>query len=191
MSVQTLTRMPDQLPAGTTLKVQSSYPLYPADQGWVVTFYFAGSASFSQAATAVGASHLLTVAASATAAIATGLYRWQARAVNAGDVAIVETGEITVTPDFTAIGSAASDQRTMNEQILDALNLAFLGNASSVHLKYEIHTANGGRRTIEKMTHEQLLAAINRYTFLVSRERRQARQAQGLPASNLIRAEMP
>lgn len=183
--------MPDTLAAGSTLKVQRSYADYPADEGWVVTFYFAGAASFSAAAaTADVSEHLLTISAATSATFTAGDYRWQARAVKDTETAIVEEGEIQITPNFATIGTAASDQRTYNEQVLDALKAAFLGQSTSATSEYEI-SSGGNSRKIKHLSKEELLAAINRYTFLVARDKRLAKNARGIKASNLIRVEMP
>lgn len=189
MAIDPLSKMPDKLSAGLTLKVLRSYNDYHADAGWVVTFYFAGpTASFSEICTASGQDHLLTIAAADSANLAVDTYRWQAIAALAGENVLMEQGQLQVTPNFAAIGTAASDQRSANQIMLEALQGAFAKTATAGMLEFEVRTGTTLRR-IKYLSQAELLTTINRYQFLVNKELNELKRSQGKKPNNNIYAE--
>lgn len=175
MSLEALTSMPEKLAAGSTLKVLRSYSDYSASDGWTVTFYFLGPSSFDKAADAEGSDHLLTLDATSTAALVVGTYNYQARAEKSGEVAVVESGSIEVTADFST-ATGASDQRSFNKKALDAIRAVLANKASSDELSYQI-----AGRQVQHFTWQELMDAESVFSARYKAELNKERRAAGIP----------
>jgi hypothetical protein len=175
MAIEALTEMPATLNAGTTWKVQRSYADYPAGDSWVVTFYFVHSAAspFNVLCSAVGDDHLMELSAATSSSKAAGVWFYEARAAKAGEVVTVEKGQVEVLVDLATI-AAASDQRSHNRIMLDAIEARLEERATNLMLETEINTGATTRK-LKSMTLEQLIEAHSRYKYLVAQEERGAR----------------
>jgi hypothetical protein len=166
-------RVPDRITAGDTLKVADSEAasVFAAADGWSMAWVFvraSGGTATTVAATGGADSWALTVAAAVTAAWAAGSWRWVQRASKSGAVITVAQGQVQVLPDPTA---ANVDSRSHARRVLDAIEAAIEGRASSAELE---HQFEDGRR-VRFMTHEELLTMRDKYAAKVRAEERAAK----------------
>lgn len=146
---------------------------YPASS-WTLTYRFKNAAGgFEVVAAADGDAFESSVAAATSAAIAAGVYAWQARASNGLLVHTVDTGETKVLPNlFATSASTASDQRTHARRTLEAIEAVIEGRATTDQQAYAI-----GTRSLTRIPLPELLAFRDRYRMAVARED----QANGVP----------
>jgi hypothetical protein len=104
-----LTALPATFAAGTTVRYRRSFADYPASAGWALTLHLNGPESIAHAdAVADGDDFVLTLSATATAALEPGSYRWAERVSNGDEVYDVASGAITVTVNLaTAVAGDA------------------------------------------------------------------------------------
>lgn len=168
-----LAAMPAAMVAGDSLKVDfadaaADYPssggnavamtLVPVSGGTPVTVSCSGGAS----------AWSLVIAAATSAGWAAGDWRWVLRATNGADVATIDQGQIRVAPNPA---SAATDSRTHARRVLDAIEATIEGRASKSDLK----TTFEDGRSIERLTHTELLKMRDAYAAKVRAEERAAR----------------
>jgi hypothetical protein len=114
---------PDTLRAGDTWKWTRTLADYPAS-AWSLKYRFKSAAGgFEITATASGDSYAITVAASTSAAYASGLYTWIAW-VEGGtsEKYTVDSGHLTVNPDYrTGTATTALDDRSHARKTLAAI----------------------------------------------------------------------
>lgn len=142
---------------------------YPAASGWALTVAWqrerGGSAPVQTVLDVQGEA---TVAPSTTAVWTPGNWRWALVAARAGERVTLGSGLIRVLPD--PLAATASDQRSHAQRTLEALEAAIEGRASSTDLKVTL--ADG--RSIERLSHDELLRARDRYAAIVASDRRKA-----------------
>lgn len=164
--MHTLSREPEQIRAGDTLKWTRSLCDFPATAGWTLTYHFVSALSkFDIAATACGDDYAVNAAADATSAYAPGVYRWIARVSGNSEVHTVGEGTVTVLPNVTS-EEGARDPRSQNERILDAINALIEGRANADVQRYTIHG-----RELEKMAIKDLMWWRGQYVELVNAEK--------------------
>lgn len=146
---------------------------YPASS-WTLTYRFKNAAGgFEVVATADGDHFAASVAAATSAAIASGVYAWQARVVSGLESYTIDTGETEVLPNlFAGTASAASDQRTHARRTLEAIEAVIEGRATTDQQQYSI-----AGRSLTRIPIAELLAFRDRYRMAVARED----QANGVP----------
>jgi hypothetical protein len=146
---------------------------YPASS-WTLTYRFKNAAGgFEVVAVADGDAFESSVAAATSAAIAAGVYAWQARVTKLTESYTVDTGETKVLPDlFAGTASAASDQRTHARTTLEAIEAVIEGRATTDQQEYTI-----GTRSLKRIPIAELLSFRDRYRMAVARED----QANGVP----------
>ena len=173
--------MQPSLTAGDTLSFTTITPDYPASAGWVLTYTLINnSAKVSITATASGAEHLITVAASTSAAYAPATYTWQAVVTKAAERYTVGTGQMVVAPNLAA--AATYDTRTSARKALDAVNLAMETYGAKAYLhSYEI----AGRKQ-QFQTPGDFLAFRSKLMAEVAREDNATRLAAGLAPKNQL-----
>lgn len=170
MSLPIPTTEPAAIIAGDTTQWQISLADYPATSGWVLKYALASSAGgIAITSAASGGDHLVSLTAAITGAYAAADYKFQ-KYVEKGSGATLErvtldSGAVTVIARL----SGATDTRSQNRRILDAINTAIEGRASRTDLEYEISTGSSTRK-IKSLTVDQLLLARERYTLIVWRE---------------------
>lgn len=174
----TATTEPDVIVAGDTAKWLRSLDDYPASASWVLTYTLVSAAQrYNFSATASGSDHLVTVAATTTAAWVAGTYTWRAQVSKAGEVYTVGSGSIKVRPSF----SAATDGRSHARKALEAIEAVIEGRATSEVLEYEI-----ANRRLKYIPLSELLQLRDRYRAEVAREDAAQRAAAGLPDTRRV-----
>lgn len=172
-----MVNIPLKLTAGDRWTWTDSLSDYPATL-WTLTYYFRGPSALAGAGGAAsGTDHVLTVAASATAPLKSGVYDWQAQAVLIADTTRKETvdvGRLTVAAN---LANAAVDHRSFWQQVKETLEPVILGKASS-----DILSGGIAGRSWSKMTPKELVDWYDLACLRVAR-------ANGVSGRKLIRFE--
>jgi len=111
-----LTALPESFAAGTTVEYTRSLPDYPANDGWTLAVVLSGRDRLEASVAASGADFVVTLSATATAALHAGLYTWAERVTKAGVTKTVGQDHVTVTPDVMA--AAAGELESADEREL-------------------------------------------------------------------------
>lgn len=120
-----LTALPAEIVAGVTIDYTLSIPDYLASQGWTLKLFLAGPGVMNKAAAAVGDAFHVTLTATETGPLATGLYQFAHRVSKAGEVHEVERGKVVVLPNLETVG--AGDLASWEEAALTAVRAAIKG----------------------------------------------------------------
>jgi hypothetical protein len=114
---------------------------YPAST-WTLTYRFKNAVGgFEIIATADGNNFAVTVLAATTAAYTSGAgtYAWAAQVSSGASKFTVDSGTLIVEPNlFAGTSTAASDQRTHNQIVLDAIKAVMESRASKDQQEYVI-----------------------------------------------------
>jgi hypothetical protein len=102
MSTTQLTRLPSSFAAGTTVRYRRTFSDYPASDGGVLTLHLAGAKALSIDAVADEDAFDFVIPASTSALLAAGLYKWEERIAQDGDVHVLDSDVVTITPDLSA-----------------------------------------------------------------------------------------
>jgi len=160
------TTEPVSFRAGDLLTWEKDLSLYPANDGWSLAYTLINSAQkLSIASSASGAKHLVSVSAATTAAYVAGLYQWAARVTKTTEIYTIKSGTIEILPNIAAAGVLTYDFRSHAKTMLDALEAAFEGRATSTQLEYQI-----SGRQIRSMTPEDMITWRNYFKTEVVRE---------------------
>ena len=147
---------------------------YPAADGWAVAMAIApdsGGTVTSVSASDDGGEWVVTLTAAASAALSPGVHGWAIRASKAGFRETILAGSLLVEADI----AADTDRRSHARRVLDAVEAAIEGRATSADLEYVF--ADG--RSIKMMGHDELYRMRDRYRREVARE--EGRGAGGRP----------
>lgn len=176
--MSTPTTEPTTIVAGDTAKWLKTLPDYSAADGWTLTYTLVSPAQrYTFTATASGADHLVTVAASTTALWVAATYTWRAQASKAGEVYTVGSGQVVVQPTF----SAATDARSSAQKGLDAIKAYLIDSNNWAAAHYEI-----AGRNLKRYTMAELLALESRFAAEVKREQDALAIGNGLSPSSRI-----
>jgi hypothetical protein len=177
----TATTEPIRVTAGDTVSWEKSLSDYPANSGWVLTYTLINATTkISITATASGAAHLVNVAAATTAAWAAGAYRWASYATKGAERYTVQTGDITIAPNWAAASTA--DTRSSAKKALEAVNLALESYGAKAYLQsYDI----AGRKQ-QFASPGDFLAFRSKLMAEVAREDNATRLAAGLAPKNQL-----
>lgn len=135
---------PTTLTAGDTVKWTRSLADYSAADSWVLKYRLINAAeTIDITATASGADHLVSVAASTTDAWVAGDYTWQAYVEKAGERYTVGTGTLKIKPDLAAAAAGVDTRTTAAKMVadLEAASLDYATNGQGGVQRYTI----GGR----------------------------------------------
>lgn len=183
MSASIPTREPDAFTAGDTVQWLKSLPDYdPADYNLAYAFV---SIVGQFAATGVDNGEgewLVTLAAADTVGILESTYWWTAAVTDIADTQrfTVGNGQTRVLPDLLA-SPAARETRPYPQRLLDALEAAIEGRATTDQASYSI-----GGVSVSKLTLEEMLNARDRVRAEVIRDERRDRVARGLGNSGNV-----
>ena len=109
------TTVPGDLIAGDSWQWDLSFGDYPAGT-WTATAYLRGAGTINIVATASGTTHEFRALPAATAAIASGVYRYFVKVTNGTDTHTVDQGEVEVLPN--AATATATQLQTHAEKAL-------------------------------------------------------------------------
>jgi hypothetical protein len=138
MSTATLTAMPEEFAAGTTLTFLRSLPDFsPSD--WEMTVYLAGPKTASVTATDESGSFRVTFPAATTSGLAAGTYTWVERLTHqtTGEICDAESGIVVVAPN---VGTAADgDLQTFAQKTLPIVEAAIEGRLPRGVENYQVY----------------------------------------------------
>ena len=174
----TPTNEPLELRAGDTWAwrredLASDYPAHT----WTLTYRFKNAASgFEIVASADGTNFAVSVAASTTATYTAGTYAWAAQVVNGTTKYTVDSGTLVVLANlFSGTATAANDQRTHAQIVVDAIEAVIEGRAAKDQQEYAI---NG--RMLKLMPVADLLRFRQLYKAELAAEQARERLRNGL-----------
>ena len=146
--MQTLTEMPDEFAAGTTVTYTRSVADFKATDGWVLSLYLNGATQHSFGSTASGANFIVTIPATET--FKPGVYQWRERVAKAGEVHEVGAGSVAIEKDIAT--AVPGDMQSWEEKQLAVVEDAIAGRLSSDMQSYQI-----AGRAVTKIPMEELL----------------------------------
>lgn len=173
--------------AGDTIKWSKSLSDFSAADAWVLKYRLINSAAhYDITASASGADHLVTVAASVSALWAAGDYKWVSWAEKGTERFTVASGVLTVRPNL-ATQVAGYDTRTHARKMLDAIEAALVGKANANQIDLLEWEANNRRSKRDPVS---LLKWRELYRREVRAEESAARVAAGLDSGRIIRVRL-
>jgi hypothetical protein len=158
----TIYALPAAFNAGDTVVYTKQFPTYPASDGWALTLSIAGPSVQSITGSASGPDWIVTLAASMTALLVSGDYRWIERVSKAGDTYPAGSGRLYVAPDLSAAG--AGDTVSWESTTLAAIKAYLSGSLATGIQSYQIAGRAVSSYTLAEITklQAQLQAVVNR-----------------------------
>lgn len=164
MSATIPTTEPKTFRAGDLLSWSKSLADYPASGGWSLAYTLINATSkLTLNASASGADFLISVPAATTAAYVAGTYQWMARVTKSTEIYTIGQGTIEILPNLAT--ATTYDFRSHAKTMLEAIEAAFEGKASSTQLEMEI----SGRR-IKSFSPEEMIRWRSFYKAEVVKE---------------------
>jgi hypothetical protein len=170
---------PQIITAGESLSWKKKLEVYPAGDGWTLTYYFRGAGpGFNAVATADGDAYSVSVAASSTTSMSAGVYTWEAWLSHTdGRAVMVDSGHVDVRGSLKSVSTSTTvDDRSEVKKILDAIDAMVLGKATLDQQSYQI----AGRQLV-RIPINDLLSLRTRYAQLYNRELRAEKIREGAP----------
>jgi hypothetical protein len=167
--------------AGDTVAWTKDLSDYPAST-YTLKYYLRGPGDIDITATADGATHEVSVAASVTVAWPKGTYQWKSFVSSGSERYFVEEGEIEV-KENPQLSKLTYETRSINKQILDALEAVMLRSAARPEKGYQVEAAG---RSFTFHTHEELIMAIQFFRGEVLREEKAKKIARGEGAGDRV-----
>ncbi|MEM8499897.1 MAG: hypothetical protein AAF542_17875 [Pseudomonadota bacterium] len=178
------TDIPSSFVAGDSVKWTRSLTSYLPTDGWGLSYQFAlGEENFTITGANNGdGSHLMSQVSADTQSIQPGVYQYQAYVTKGADRHTIDSGEITVKPNF----SLGADSRSDAQKMLDAVNKVLLGELpKSAVASYSI-----AGRSLSKLSLSELMDVRDRIRADLARERKAAKLAAGIGSPNRVQLRM-
>lgn len=180
-----LTKEPNLIYAGDTLKFTKSLSDYPATIWTLKYFFLKSGVQITFTASASGNNYIIEIAASTTAAWKVGTYNWIAYVSTLTERHQVGTGTVEIKPNLEAL-TTGYDARSHVKKVLDAIEALLEGRATADVMSYAIAGIS-----ISKMTPEELIKWRDIYKADYLRELKAEKIKQGLNITNNIYVRMP
>lgn len=167
--------MPSSFRAGDSVSWSVSHPEYLPSAGWSLAYTLTHPTLSKISISASGSGDVfgVSLAVATTANYAAGDYYYVASMTNGSTALTFDAGAITIEPNLAA--ATNYDGRTFARRMLDAIEAALEGRASSLDLELEIQ----GRR-IRHYTPAELITWHSHFKAAVAREQRADRLRRGL-----------
>lgn len=137
MSLPRNTEMPQFFSAGTTVEYDRTYLYFAPSDGWTLKLYLAGAEIIAPiTATTSGDVYTLTIPASYTERVASGVYAWEERVSKNSLVYGVASGKVTIQPNIVV--SSAGEMQAWAEKTLVVVEAALTGRLTSDMESYSI-----------------------------------------------------
>lgn len=174
MSAQIPSTEPTSIVAGDRVQWTRDITDYPAGT-WTLSYAFRHSTAVpvNVTATANGTQHVIDITATASQAFAAGSWFWFAQVTSGADRRTIGDGVVSVTDNPAT--SANPETRSTAKQILDAIDAAILGSATSVQLEWQI-----GDRRVREHSKAELIQMRDYYSRLVATEEQRDSIAKGM-----------
>lgn len=183
MAAAVLTKEPESIRAGDTLKFTKSIADYSAADGWTLTYNFikaTGDNPFSFTATTSGSGYAITVSASTTTGWPAGDYRGEAVVSSlSGEVYTVWNGALSVLPSLAQ--SAGVDNRSTAKIILDSIEAVLQKRATREILNSEVDGVK-----LERIPVADLIVLRDKFRVEYRHELNALRISQGLGTGRRI-----
>jgi hypothetical protein len=171
--MQTVTSFPARLISGDSLVLDLAAlgADYPESSGWALSLALSalnGGAAVVVDGVEVAGVWSITLSTTTSATLSPGRFGWALRAVKSGFRDTLDFGQFDCLPDPA---SGTADRRSHAQRALALIEAAIEGRASATDLKFTF--ADG--RSIERMSHSELLKMRAEYAGIVAREQRGAR----------------
>lgn len=157
------------------LRLEAAGADWPVTAGWALSMALApdsGGTVTTIDAVDDGGEWVLTLTTTQSAALTVGLQSWAIRASKSGLRETVMQGTLSVDADI----AANTDRRSHARRVLDLIEAAIEGRATSVDLEYIFEDG----RSVKSMGHDELWRMRDRYRREVARE--EGRGAGARPA---------
>jgi len=126
MTVEIPTSEPARIRAGDTVAWTKSLSDFPADS-WILHYRLINqSHKIDITATASDSDHLVSIAASISAAYIAGDYNWTSWVTSGAERYTLEAGRMAVLPDLAVVTAPGFDSRSTAKKTLDLLDSALL-----------------------------------------------------------------
>lgn len=173
--------LPTEITAGVTLDIPITLTAYPAGGGWSLALVLRGPQSIDLTALANGDTHVVHVAAAATADWAAGDYWYTIRVTDGTDVFEVDSGRVKIVGDLTA-ESDGYDGRSHVDKVLSAIEAVIEGRATRDQESYKINN-----RELQRTPISDLLKLRDQYRDEARRMRAAAKGQSLLGRRVLVR----
>lgn len=162
--------LPTSITAGESLTWTKELSLYPASDGWAVTYHFRGPAAIDATGVDAGAGVYEFAVAPIDTNKTPGRYDYQAFAKKGiTDAVLVASGVIEIKPNL--VGLTTYDGRSAAEATLDAITQALKGVSTDAVQSYMIQTPAGSRE-VRNFSLDELMNLHKYFTGIVAAERR-------------------
>ncbi len=168
---------PTQITTREEVSWTKSLADYPASL-WQLNYYFRGpgtgfNAAWGTEVVADGDDFVITILASKTDDVTVaGIYKWQAWLTEIADPTnkkCIAEGRTRIVLGFDPLSVTTIETRSVARQMIEAIDAALLGKASSTQLEYETTTPAGSVK-VKQMTRKDLLDARKYYAAIVANE---------------------
>lgn len=166
---------PTEATANDTLTWRRALSIFPPAEGWVLSYALRGPSSADITATVDGADYEATLPAPATP----GEYFLQGYVTLGARRTTIYNGNLTITPDLSAVTSDTYDGRSPNKKILDAIDAVIAGRATRSDSEYEIDFG-GTRRRLKSVSLDELAKMRGIYAGKVWRENNSGKIGPGV-----------
>jgi hypothetical protein len=182
MATTILTDIPDQITAGDSIAWKKSFSSYSAADAWVLSYALAKTGNhIIFTGSALGADHLIEVAAATTADWEPGEYGFDAYVTKSAERYQVDSGLVLIRPDLAeqTTGFAALPYCfTVRDAIIAVFEMRATESQSSI--------AVGGRQ-ISEMSHLEIQDALSRATQACNLWKRRNRRDRGRATGTRIK----
>lgn len=128
--------IPEKITAGVDFAWRVNLLAYPAPT-WALQVLLRGPGVIDMASVADGVTHTLAVPADTTKGYTAGIYLYSTRAVSAGTVLEIDSGQVEIERDLGAI-TGAVDVRGHVQKVLDSIEAVIEGRATKDQERYRI-----------------------------------------------------
>jgi len=173
---------PAEIRAGDTIIWRKTLADFPASAGWVLTYRLINAShTYDITAAADGDTHLVQVAASASADYAAGDYTWVSQVTLGAERHTIAQGGIKVLPNLAA-AEAGIDTRSTAKKTLELLDAAMLAHGAKAWTQeYEI-----AGRQMKFRSVSEFMSFRSKVMREVQGEENAERIKQGLPLKNKL-----
>lgn len=176
---------PEKFRRGDTVKWSEDFSAdHPADDGWVLTYYFGGETKLDIVAVANGKAFDITLATTDTAKLVKGIYTYQGRVKKGIEEFTLTEGRLEVTPDLKE-ELAGFESRTQLQIWLDQVEQAITD-----YTVRPVEAITVAGRTLTRPPLSVLFKLRNELIEKILTEKKKERVDKGLQPGGLILSRM-
>jgi len=185
-ATQQLTKEPSTFRAGTTVEWPKSLSLFPASDGWTLSYRLINISNAYAAITAAadGDDFIATLPAATTANYVAGNYTLFGYATKGSETFEIYNGSVEVQPNLAAL-TAGYDGRSHAKKVLDAIEALIEGNATQIQRSMSV-----GSKSLENHSKAELREEWLKYKKYYADELAQQKINNGQPSGRKILIRM-